>query len=243
MPPANDAEDADNDWTVPEGPSTRALDRTRRAPVLQRFAARQCARKNWVSWTAIADWCAREDGSIVPNETKREEAYRQLLVALYAGEFEHKGKDQVLLLHPESPPSRMTRVQAADHLRSFGEAARTYWEHCWIPSRMTRPWFEKRQLRLPLHLLPVVGTAPVPAADSGISATAAAPQKNRGGRPPRYDWDAFDREIVRIANTVDGLPVRPALQRQMLAWCHHGWGDNTPAESVVRDRIAKLYPA
>jgi hypothetical protein len=72
-------------------------------------------------------------------------------------------------------------------------------------------------------------------------ALAHGVQRNVGGRPPKYDWDAFAREIVRLANTPDGLPKREELHRYMLDWCEKAWGD-APAESTVRERIARLYP-
>lgn len=66
--------------------------------------------------------------------------------------------------------------------------------------------------------------------------------KNRGGRPPKWDWDAFNAEVVRIANTPDGLPERRSdLMHKMLDWCSEHWGD-APAESVVRDRLSRLCP-
>jgi hypothetical protein len=69
------------------------------------------------------------------------------------------------------------------------------------------------------------------------------PKKNSGGRPPTWNWVAFDGEIARVANTPDGLPERHSLTKHMLDWCMNEWG-NTPAESGVRDRIArlKIYP-
>ena len=68
------------------------------------------------------------------------------------------------------------------------------------------------------------------------------PQRvNRGGRPAAWDWDAFIREVVRLANSVDGLPSRADLQRHMLEWCELTWG-KSPADSTVRDQIAQIYP-
>jgi hypothetical protein len=79
---------------------------------------------------------------------------------------------------------------------------------------------------------------------SSVPETRAA---NKGGRPPKYDWDAFTRELIRIAN-LDGLPTgrsggvdRAAIQRQMLNWCAENWLD-MPAESVVRERLSKILP-
>jgi hypothetical protein len=66
--------------------------------------------------------------------------------------------------------------------------------------------------------------------------------KNLGGRPPKYDWAAFDREMIRLAN-IDGLPDRPALTCYMMDWCSDKWGaDNVPAESKIREHIANRYP-
>jgi hypothetical protein len=80
--------------------------------------------------------------------------------------------------------------------------------------------------------------APNPAAS--LHGEQCAP-KNRGGRPLEWDWDAFNRELLRLANTPDGLPDRAKLQRYMLGWCEQTWG-RSPADSTVRDRIARLYP-
>jgi hypothetical protein len=66
--------------------------------------------------------------------------------------------------------------------------------------------------------------------------------RRQGGRPPKYDWHSFVRELLRIANTPDGLPPREDLQRRMLDWCERNW-ETSPADSTVRGYIASLYPA
>ena len=75
----------------------------------------------------------------------------------------------------------------------------------------------------------------------GTSGAHQHSQKNRGGRPAKWDWISFAGEMMRLANKPDGLPSRPELQKQMLDWCERAWGDS-PAESSVRDLIARLYP-
>jgi hypothetical protein len=87
---------------------------------------------------------------------------------------------------------------------------------------------------------PIVTVQPL---EAKAASPAAEPViKNRGGRPPKYDWDAFWVEIVRRANTPDGLPEdRRQLQRGMLDWCAQNWGD-VPEESEVRKRMGLLYP-
>jgi hypothetical protein len=65
--------------------------------------------------------------------------------------------------------------------------------------------------------------------------------KNRGGRPPEYDWDTFIFEIIRRANTPDGLPEKQAdLIKSMLLWFQETYG-REPAESAVKDRVSKIY--
>ena len=63
----------------------------------------------------------------------------------------------------------------------------------------------------------------------------------RVGRPREYDWDAFVIEIIRIANTPDGLPEKQSeLVKQMLQWCEDTWGKQ-PAESAAKKKISQIY--
>lgn len=64
---------------------------------------------------------------------------------------------------------------------------------------------------------------------------------SRGGRPPEYDWDSFMLEIIRRANTPDGLPDSQAeLVRDMLQWFTDTFGSE-PADSSVKLRTSKIY--
>ncbi len=65
------------------------------------------------------------------------------------------------------------------------------------------------------------------------------PRQNKGGRPPEYDQMAFAAEVIRIANTPDGLPSRSDLHRQMVEWCQRSWGKE-PSDSTLRDWLSKL---
>jgi hypothetical protein len=65
--------------------------------------------------------------------------------------------------------------------------------------------------------------------------------RNVGGRPPEYDWDSFISEVIRRANSPDGLPETQAeLIRDMLLWFSDTYGVE-PAESAVKQRISKIY--
>ena len=67
--------------------------------------------------------------------------------------------------------------------------------------------------------------------------------KSKGGRPQEYDWDALTIQIIRIADSPDGLPEsQAALVEQLLQWCEDTWGKQ-PAESSVKARISNIFRA
>ena len=65
---------------------------------------------------------------------------------------------------------------------------------------------------------------------------------SKGGRPRIYNWEEFAREVVQRAHTPDGLPDKATLANDMAQWCLNTWGKE-PADSMLRDWIAKLYPS
>jgi hypothetical protein len=70
---------------------------------------------------------------------------------------------------------------------------------------------------------------------------SALPAKSKGGRPREYDWDALTIEVIRIANSLDGLPeTQTELIEQLLQWCENTWGKQ-PADSSVKSRVSKIY--
>lgn len=72
------------------------------------------------------------------------------------------------------------------------------------------------------------------------AAIIRAINSNRGGRPPKYDWEGFHNEITRIALIEGELPDRLELHRRMIEWCAKNWGEQ-PEESEIRKRLARLY--
>ncbi len=65
--------------------------------------------------------------------------------------------------------------------------------------------------------------------------------ERKRGRPQEYDWDSFIFEIIKRANSPDGLPETQAeLVRIMLQWFLETAGGE-PAESSVKSRISKIY--
>jgi hypothetical protein len=69
-----------------------------------------------------------------------------------------------------------------------------------------------------------------------------APPKHRGGRPRIYGWDDFFIEVIRLANTPDGLPPRQELHQHMLNWALATW-ESRPADSTIREKIERICSA
>ena len=83
--------------------------------------------------------------------------------------------------------------------------------------------------------MPEIGSKELPEPESDL------PAKSKGGRPREYDWDALTIEIIRIANSPDGLPDTQAeLVEQVLQWCENTWGKQ-PAESSVKARVSRIF--
>jgi hypothetical protein len=83
---------------------------------IERFTEKQGRDREWINFAEIAEWCSKEDGSIVSNEEKRAAAFDTLASDLLAGEFEENGRSRVLYLHPYSARARMTRGWLQDAL-------------------------------------------------------------------------------------------------------------------------------
>jgi len=63
---------------------------------------------------------------------------------------------------------------------------------------------------------------------------------NPGGRPARWDWEAFWLELAVIVHE-DGLPeVQNDMVKRMQQWFVDTCG-NHPADSQIKVRISKLY--
>ena len=63
---------------------------------------------------------------------------------------------------------------------------------------------------------------------------------SKGGRPSGYDGNALTIEIIRIANSSEGLPPRQTdLVEQRLQWRENTWGKQ-PVESSVKARVSPI---
>ncbi len=115
------------------------------------FAERQRRQRRWFSLAEIADWCAREPGSIKPDEERRALAYAELGKALRDGEFEQGGRSRVLYLNPETSWARMTRARFTEIVDAFGSdhdlLVSAYLARCWLPHDLAQRWFKMKNLR------------------------------------------------------------------------------------------------
>ncbi|TXN27129.1 hypothetical protein [Methylobacterium sp. WL19] len=68
---------------------------------------------------------------------------------------------------------------------------------------------------------------------------SAAVEKNRGGRPTKYDWDGAFIEMARIAVLGDDSS-RAALTKAVEDWFMQTSG-SSPASSLVREKVQRFH--
>ena len=220
----------------------RRFIRDRHEQCLRSWKERQWRERGWINFSDIADWCSRKHADVERDAVRRAQAWHDLMEAVLAGEFDRAGRCCVAYLpegHTDSSKPLWLRLRP-DELRRWRQSipvtdfAPSVLSDCWAPRAICLRWLLARDIRPPSWLDP-----------SGVAReTSKVPAKrckNVGGRPRKWDWPAFDRELVRLANMPDGLPERHVLMRRMLDWCDGAWGD-TPSESMVRKHIADRYP-
>jgi hypothetical protein len=151
---------------------------------IKRFTEHQRCVGEWINFADIAEWCSREDSSILPNEQKRVAAFETLQRDLLAGEFEENGRSQVLFLHPAVAKARMTRsslIEAAEY-NYDGKHGRSYAAHCWIRREMAERWFQNHRLSLPPWFTPCV-----PREVPDVSATIPPQPASTITSPPKVE--------------------------------------------------------
>jgi hypothetical protein len=93
------------DWTKETG---RFYSIRRRTAWIERFTKIQRDKREWINFAEIAEMCSELDGSGVPNEAARENAYRNLERDVIDGDFQENGRWRVHYLHPLTVRTRMT---------------------------------------------------------------------------------------------------------------------------------------
>lgn len=79
-----------------------------------------------------------------------------------------------------------------------------------------------------------------PAHEPGESLT---PQKGKSGQKPKYNWNLANRELMRLANSLDGLPHPQARIEKHLAEWFAVQFDVHPAESTIRKFVSERLPS
>jgi hypothetical protein len=173
----------------------------------RRFAEKQRLTRQWVNFAAVADWCARERGSIEPDEKLRAVAYEQLRLALASGAFTVGEKSSVLFFGDVVSWARMTRERLAQIESCFDPefVYHGFLRACWVPHEFAGRWFDERNLPRPHHLFPPVtassatGRRVSVATDAPTEPTTSAKDDRvvrRRKASPGLNYEASDAPLV-----------------------------------------------
>jgi hypothetical protein len=73
-----------------------------------------------------------------------------------------------------------------------------------------------------------------------VSPAVPSANANKENRLPKFNWDQFWLELVRMVKTADGLPEdRGELLRRMTDFCATGFSE-PPGAAAIRDKLALL---
>jgi hypothetical protein len=196
---------------------------------IERFTEAQLGARKWINFAEIAEWCSKEDQSIVANMEKSATAYDTLARDLLTGMFEENGRSRVLYLHPATAKARMTREWLRDAIDNNydGDHGRTqYLAHCWIPRRLFERWLTKHRLaESPPWFQPADGPA-------------AQIEKPKRGRPAEYNWPGVRTRLAAYVSQHG--PVQ--TWEEMLQICSNLAHDlnqkgSTPSDKTIREAI------
>lgn len=152
--------------------------------------------------------------------------------------FEQGGSSQVLIRFPGYGKMTRERLQNAIDNNLDGEQGRSYLKDCWFPRELFRRWRE-------MHHLPKSAPRFEPQDNYVVTATHLPPS-NKGGRPPKVDWDALKdalREEIKTFGSPD--PQRPPGWRgtkDVVDWAFQKLGRTGEGVAVrtVEDHVRKM---
>jgi hypothetical protein len=116
---------------------------------IERFTQNQRRKREMLNFEEIAELCSELDGSGVPNEAARENAYRNLERDLLSGDFEENSRSRVLYLHPRTVKTRMTREwlqDAIEHSYDGNRGRSEFLPRCWFSRAMYERFAAKHNL-------------------------------------------------------------------------------------------------
>ena len=163
------------DWT-PERIRLYRL-RQRRAAWIERFAEIQRRKREMINCAEIAEWCSEESG-VMPNEVAREAAYKKILVDVFEEFFEENGRSQLMLLHPYTAKTRMTREWLTHLVQVYDDQTiiNQFLAYCWMPRRFLERWLANHRMQpRPERFEPKCPTPPTTTPQSLSQARKAEP--------------------------------------------------------------------
>jgi hypothetical protein len=191
-------------------PKDTIAEMERRERLANQWAQRMYQSADWIKFSRIADWCARETGKIDDRgpDYKRltGTAYRQLWESLKAGDFGTGRRTRVLypigaLVSGVRPFIRMTPQIMG--LAPYGEGLIEILRECWISRDLAGSWFAGKRLQLPPWLAGEMSRESSP-----VALTACKPMRNQRGRPPVKMQKATATMVAAVTQgklSVDGL--------------------------------------
>ena len=151
--------------------------RRRRTAWIERFTKIQRDKREWINCAEIAEWCSEESG-VMPNEVAREAAYKKILVDLFEEFFEENGRSQLMLLHPYTAKTRMTREWLTHLVQVYDDQTiiNQFLAHCWMPRRFLERWLANHRMQpRPERFEPKCPTPPTTTPQSLSQARKAEP--------------------------------------------------------------------
>jgi hypothetical protein len=187
-----------------------------RSARMERFAQTQRRKREWLNSEEIAEVCSELDGSGVPNEAARENAYRNFERDLLSGDFKENGRSRVFYLHPWTVRTRMTPewLQNAIEYNYDGHRGRSqFLPWCWVPRNIYERWAAK-------HNLPI---SPPRFQPEHVD-TAVVAQPTASEQP-----EHVDTAVLAQPTASEKLPQAIAKRRR-------------PAEERIRQELEKKAP-
>jgi hypothetical protein len=197
---------------------------------IERFTARQRQVRKWINFAEIAEWCSKEDGSIVPSEQKRRTAFDTLQSDFLIGEFEENGRSRVLFLHPAIAKTRITRESLRDAIdrNDDGHHGRSqYLPYCWILHPMFDRFLAKHRLQESSRFRPQKTrrvspamsrdeTAAIKALASDLTVNPELTRAEAENRCARFKVSqrGFQNRVWPTARTRAGLPAKASPGRK-----------------------------
>jgi hypothetical protein len=182
------------------------------------------------SFAALADWCAREPGSVDRNEGRRIQALRDLQEGVVLGEFGPPQKPSVAYLPHIVPTDRIGRFPlrlTAFQIGYFRDYGHDLAGDLWAPREVCMNWLSARQIAPPLWLTrPPTASAP--------RSTTATPQPAQTRKSSASMVQDFVAKFVNTEERQGRQPTQVKLQRAWIDTGHHG------RRKDLRDALAQI---